>query len=330
MAGQLWAVSADGGYMYSDELSDVLRISLQPMTRFRQHSDAKDATDKGLNKGDKFYWNVYSDIGTQGRELAEDKAMPESKFTISQNNLTIQELGNSVPYSGKLDNFSKHPVKEIINKVLKNDANKALDIKSHAQFNATPLTVAPAGGTSTTAVTLETTGTCTITNNVAMRNGHVKAIVDIMKERNIPMFNGADYFSLAWPTTYRTLRNDLESIHQYVDEGFRMIMNGEIGRYEGVRFIEQTQIPKGGAEDSTTWNPYTDTADAWNNALSDWAFFFGEDTVAEGIVIPEEMRGKIPSDYGRSKGIAWYGLIGYGLVHNVAADARIIKWESAA
>jgi len=316
--------------MYSDELSDVLRTALQPMTRFRQHSDAKDATDKGLNAGDKFYWNVYSDVGTQGRELAEDKAMPETKYTITQNSLTIQEVGNSVPYSGKLDNFSKHPVKEVINKVLKNDANKGLDIKAHAQFNATPLTVAPASGTSTTAVTLETTGTCTVTNNVAMRNGHVKAIVDIMKERNIPMFNGQDYFSVAWPTTYRTFKNDLESIHQYVSEGFRMIMNGEIGRYEGVRFIEQTQIPKGGAEDSTTWNPYTSTADAWNNALSDWAFFFGEDTVAEGIVIPEEMRGKIPSDYGRSKGVAWYGLIGYGLVHSAAADARIIKWESAA
>jgi hypothetical protein len=30
-----------------------------------------------------------------------------------------------------------------------------------------------------------------------------------------------------------------------------------------------------------------------------------EDTVTEGIVIPEEIRGKLPGDYGRSKGVAW-------------------------
>jgi N4-gp56 family major capsid protein len=314
--------------MYSDELSDTLRMELQPMVRFRQHCDAKDATDKGLNKGDTYNWNIYSDVATQGGDINEKYAMPETNFTITQGSLTISELGNSVPYSGKLDNLSKHQVEEVIRKVLKNDAAKGLDAKAHAQFNSTKLTVAPTSGTSTTAVDLETTGTCTVTNNVAMGSGHVKAIVDIMKERNIPMFQGSDYFCIAWPSTFRTLKNDLESIHQYVDQGFRMIMNGEIGRYEGVRFIEQTNIAKGGAADSTTWS--ATTADAWNNGKSDWAFFFGEDTVAEAIAVPEEIRGKIPTDYGRSKGIAWYALLGFGIVHTDADNSRIIKWDSAA
>ncbi len=30
-----------------------------------------------------------------------------------------------------------------------------------------------------------------------------------------------------------------------------------------------------------------------------------EDTVAEAIAVPEEVRAKIPTDFGRSKGIAW-------------------------
>ena len=50
----------------------------------------------------------------------------------------------------------------------------------------------------------------------------------------------------------------------------------------------------------------------------------------EAIAIPEEIRGKIPSDYGRSKGVAWYYLGGFGLVHTVAAQARIMEWASAA
>ena len=55
-----------------------------------------------------------------------------------------------------------------------------------------------------------------------------------------------------------------------------------------------------------------------------------EDTVAEGIAIPEEIRGKIPTDYGRSKGVAWYYLGGFGIVHLQAAEGRILKWDSLA
>ena len=64
MAGQLWAVNSLGGYMYSLELSDILRTAVQPLCKFRQFCDAKDFTDKGLHKGQLFTWNVYNDIAT--------------------------------------------------------------------------------------------------------------------------------------------------------------------------------------------------------------------------------------------------------------------------
>lgn len=35
MAGQLWLTNTLGGYMYSDELSDVLRTHVQPLVKFR-------------------------------------------------------------------------------------------------------------------------------------------------------------------------------------------------------------------------------------------------------------------------------------------------------
>jgi hypothetical protein len=57
--------------------------------------------------------------------------MPETNFTIMQGTMTITEYGNSVPYTGKLDDLSEQPVKEIINKVLKNDAKKALDQQAY-------------------------------------------------------------------------------------------------------------------------------------------------------------------------------------------------------
>lgn len=297
-----------------------------------QFCDVKDATQQGKSKGQEFHWDVYQDVTSPaGSTLTETNTMPETNFTIVQGTLTITEAGNSVPFSGKLDDLSKQPVKTIINKVLKNDASKWFDASAVTQFNLTPLRVV---GTSSTTITLSTNGTATGTNSQAFNTGHAKLIVDTMKERNIPAYEGDDYYAIAWPTTLRALKNQLETIHQYTDAGFQMIMNGEIGRYENVRYVEQTNIPKGGAADSTTWNAFTRTADAWNGGFSDWIYFFGADTVAEAIAVPEEMRGKIPTDYGRSKGVAWYYLGGFGLVHTIDAannskNARIVKWDSA-
>ena len=323
MSGQVWSVNSLGGFMYSRQLSNVLRMAVQPLVKFRQFCDVRDASQQGKKKGDIFTWDVFSDVATAGGQLVETNTMPESNFTITQGTLTMSEAGNSVPYSGKLDNLSKFPVMELIQKVLKNDAVKTFDRLAWTQFNQTLLRVIPTNGTDTAAVTLYSNGTVTGTNTVAFNNGHAKSIVDTMKERNIPAYLGDDYYALAWPTTLRSFKNNLETIHQYSDTGFKLIMNGEIGRYENVRYVEQTNIAKGTGTDGTTQT-------TWSQGKSDWIFFFGNDTVAEAIAVPEEMRGKIPTDYGRSKGVAWYYLGGFGLVHTLAANTRIVKWDSVA
>lgn len=329
----VWDVDAQGGYMYSDELSEVLRTALQPLCKFRQLCEPDEgALNKGLNRGENYFWNIYSDVATQGRRLSETQPMPETNYTVGQASLTVFELGNSVPYTGKLTALAKHDVMAITTKALKNDARKAFDIEAWLEFDDTLLRASPANsGASTTQVTLAEDGSADTTNAVALGTGHIKAIVDEMQERNIPGYVDDDYCCITHPTTLRPFKNELETLHQYTELGLNKIFSGEIGRYEGTRFIQQNFIPKGGAADSTTFDPYTKTADAWNGAASSWAFFFGADTVNEAMVIPEEIRAKLPGDYGRSGGIAWYYLGGFGLFHETdAAQARIVKWDSAA
>lgn len=299
--------------MSAKNLSKEMRTAVIPLVRFRQFAEAKVASG-GLHKGLTFHWNVYGSVATAGGTLTETTTMPETNFTITQGTLTMYEYGNSVPYTGLLDDASEHPVRDIVHKVLKVDAKQTLDSAAHTQFNLSPLRVVPTAGTSSTAVTLTTNGTATATNSIALNNNHVKAIVDVMKERNIPAYQGGDYVALARPTALRTLKNNLESVKQYTDEGFRMILQGEVGRYEGVRFIEQTNIASA----------------AWSVGASDKVFFFGDDTVVEAVGVPEEIRGKLPGDFGRDRGVAWYYLGGFGIVHTLASQARIVVWDSAA
>lgn len=323
MAGQLWAVNSLGGFFYSLNLSDELREALQPMSRFRQFCDVKDASQLGKGKGATFTWDVVSNVATAGGTLTETATMPETQYTITQATLTINEYGNSVPYSGKLEALAKFEARKPVMQALRNDAIKTFDRAAWAQFKATPLHVCPAtAGTSTTVLTLTTNGTATATNNIAFQKEHAKLLVDLMKERNIPAYTNDDYVGLAWPTTLRKLKNDLESIHQYTVPGIQLIFNAEIGRYENVRYVEQTNIVKGISTDGASGT-------AWGSG-NDWIFFIGEDTVAEGVAIPEEMRAKIPTDYGRSKGVAWYYLGGFGLVQTAASEARVVMWDSVA
>lgn len=218
-------------------------------------------------------WNVYSDIATAGTTLLENEVMPESNFTIVQGSLTVTEYGNSVPYTNKLNNLSEHPVNEIIDKVLKNDATKAFDTAAHAEFDKTPLRICANGASACDAIDVD--GSVTGTNDSALKKAHVVIISDIMKERNIAGFTGDDYYCTGKPTTFSALKTELESIHQYTDTGLGMIMNGEIGRYRNCRFVEQTYISDTGT---------------WGGGLSGDAYFFGEDTVAEAIAIPEEIK----------------------------------------
>jgi len=316
MAGQLWVTNSLGGYLSANKLTKRLRLAVQPTTKFRQFCDVKDASQQGMHKGATFTWDMVANIATQGTTLVETTIMPESQMTITQGTLTIDEAGNSIPWTGKLDNLSEIPLRQFIDKGLKHDATKFFDTTAEAQFALTPLHVAAA--TSTTAVVLTTNSATATTNTIAFGKGHARAVVNLMKERNIPPYQVDDYITIARPSTFATLDSDLEGVSQYTETGYKKIVNGERGRYNNMRFIEQTNIAA--AKNGT-----------WGQAKSDWMYFFGEDTVAEGIAVPEEIRGKIPTDYGRSKGVAWYYLGGFGIVHNSeVSEARILMWDSLA
>eukprot|EP00918_Siedleckia_nematoides_P046031 GHVU01100895.1.p1 GENE.GHVU01100895.1~~GHVU01100895.1.p1 ORF type:complete len:317 (+),score=16.79 GHVU01100895.1:384-1334(+) len=316
MAGQLFT-DTGSGYMTTETLSDELRNDLQPKSRFRQFCDVEAAI--GKNAGETFSWNVYGDTASDAVALQENEEVPTTSFGVTQGSVTMTEVAIAVPYSGKLEDLSEHDLKKIIHKTLKNSAARSMDTLAHAQFDSAILNYV---GTSTSGYNLDTDGTPTGNNNSALNLYHIKTISDLMNERNIPVFNGSDYYCIARPSTMRPFRNELEPYHVYTNEGWDRVVNGETGRYEGIRFVQQTHIAA-----ETNWT---------TNGLSDAAYFCGADTVTEAVAVPEEIRAKIPGDYGRSKGIAWYYLGGFGITHADTTStatknqARILKWDTVA
>jgi hypothetical protein len=247
--------------------------------------------------------------------------------------MTITEYGNSVPYTGKLDDLSEQPVKEIVQKVLKNDAKKAFDIGAWEQFNARarcasrpPPATRPTRGAD---------------HERHLHHDQQRGHGQGPREGDRRHDEGAEH-----PAPHRRRLRVPEPpdhvppvqerprgrppVHgpRLPDDPERR--NRPLREHPVRRADEHPQGWRGGLADL---RPEHGHQRPWNNAKSSWAFFMGDDTVAEGIAVPEEMRGKIPSDFGRDKGIAWYYVGGFGLVHtrddaSGSRNARIVKWDS--
>ena len=308
MAGQVWQVNADGGYLANPKLSRQIRHAAQPMMKFRQFVRKEPAAGKG--KGDTVDFNKISNVQTAGGSIAELSKMPETKVLIRRGQLTIDELGNSIPYTGKLDTLSEFSVDNIITKALRDDIAKVLDIEVATAFTSTDLFFVP---NSSTSGTFENTLSTTGTNQLNM--SHVRQIVDAMKTgifnstlNPVPAWDGENYICIASVKALRGIKDDpdYEEVKKYADPD--SLLTGEVGRIEGVRFIETNHT-------SALSNA------KGSNSIGE-AVIFGADPVIEGMAVPEEIRRKIPQDYGRDKGIGWYALLGYKLVWDRATDTE--------
>lgn len=322
------------GYRHSNQVSDMLRESLRPRAKIRQFATLEDGENSGvgLNRGDTFYWNVYDTPARQNYRLEETQRIQSSKMTKQQRALTVTEMGRAIEHTEKANLLSSEDWSKIIESGLAFMASAQFDVETFLSFMETPLRASPVAGTSVDTLVFTENGVPSTTNDVALTTGHVKEIVDEMKVRNIPPHRDTDgnYFCISDPRNFRGIKNELEDIHQHTETGLAYIKHGEIGKYEDCIFIEQNMVPRGGAADSTLFDPHTNTADPWNNGKASWAIFFGDDAVTEAAVVPEEVRAKLPEDYGRDKGAAWYYLGGFASTHPDADNARAIIFDSAA
>lgn len=282
-----------------------------------QLCDIKEAI--GTRKGNTFNWDIFTNIATAGTQgLTESNAMPTSSFTIAVGTCVVTEYGNSIPMTRKLKDMSEYDIQQVLRNTLVNDMAKTIDIAVWDKFVSTLLVAqaSGAGGTDTANIVLyeDGTGTSAVNATGGLSTGHVLSIVDTMKERNIPTFDGESYVCVSHPSTLGKIRNSLIATNQYTESGYKKIMSGEIGSFGGVRFIEQTNIGK-----------VTATSPGQGNG---WALFVGGEACVEAVAVPEELIEKEVTDYGRSLGLAWYANLGFALPFGTASatNQRSIMW----
>lgn len=227
--------------------------------------------------------------------------MPQTNFTVGQGTGIIVEYGNSVPYTGKLEALGQIMIEPAVEQSLRDDMVKALESAAGAQFVATDF-IAVCSSTSTVVITTNSTAGATATADLTGSN--VRQIVDFMKKKLIPKYDGMSYICIASTASLSGMFSDTGTggwvdVSKYQVEFAKNIFNGEIGKYYNVRFVEET-----GYFSNTIGSGATHGA----------AVFFGADAVYEAVTIPEEIRVKVSVDFGRDQALAWYFLGGWKMV----------------
>lgn len=304
MAQLQFGVAAEGGRLSTPHLSKMLRYRAQPLMRIRHLAEPMEG-GKNTGRGDTLYFSKVGDITVTGSSLVESSTIPSGKPPITQGSVIMAEWGFQVPFTGKLNTLSEYDVKKLINKTLTNHAAKTLE---RAAGTAATSRLLKFSCTASGAGMMTTNGTFGATASFQMNDNHVKDVVDFFNNNSIPPFDSqGNYMCVATVPAMRGLRDVLESTLQYTDEGMKAKegigigrglskVPGELGKLYNVRFALATSFLATNVGTSTNKGE---------------ALFFGGDALKEFPAINEEIRVKVPQDYDRDQGIAWYAMTAF-------------------
>lgn len=241
--------------------------------------------------------------------MTETNTIPETQFVTNQGTGQIFEYGNAVPFTQKLQNLAQFQIEPVTEQKLRDDMVKVLESACGGQYVLTDF-VAVQSATNSVVFTTNGTATATATANLTAYN--TRQIVDFMKKKLIPKYDGRNYVCIASVGALSGMHSDTGTggwvdVSKYTVTFAPNIFNGEVGNYYMTRFVEETGY----------------LSNVIGNAASyGQALFFGSDIVYEAVAVPEEIRVKIPTDFGRDQGLAWYSLLGFKLVWSFSTDSE--------
>src|SRR5690242_14655988 len=303
MAGQNWTMAADGGHFANKPLSSKLRYVNTSQYVFRQFT--RPEPGYGKQRGESIDFDKVSMAETQGGVIGEFQDIPETKFSITKDNLQVTEYGNSIPWTGKLETLSEFNPNQPVQKVIMNDQKKVLDEAVATEMKTSKLCYIATGAATQT---WDVDGTASTTATTNFNYFHLKEMVDAAEMgifgsgntgKIIPKFPDGKYVVILSIKAKRGLFDDPEFQEAAKFSYPRKLFNGEIMEETvyNCRFV------------------ICDNSSALSNAKGSnsigEALLIGDDSIIEGVALKEELRYKLAVKYGRDKGLAWYAILGF-------------------
>ena len=147
----------------------------------------------------------------------------------------------------------------------------------------------------------------------------VREVIELLATNKAPKTTSGDYITVVHPHQAKSIRKDSAWVNLALYKDPEMVVAGEIGKIEDMRFIETSMITY---IKKTTQDIWADNADTGvntglpANAATDvyQAISVGDFAVGYATALPVEMRDDGVTDFGRTHKLAWYSIFGVGLL----------------
>lgn len=299
-----WTFDQPTGVFKNHKLSNKIREASIVKTIFAQFVDAEPGY--GKKNGESITITRISNVPVPTSSvLVEGMPMSETTFSLSTQAITVAENGSAIPFTSLSMDLAYFDEQNKIQKKLMQQMKISMDNAAATAAKSGRIVAAPDGISSITFNTAAAPTTATVNLNVY----HVEQIRDYMfSTLYLEPYANDDYMCVISTKAKRGIMSDPDwkDWHKYTDPQSKF--NGEVGRLEGIRFIE--------TNNSTALSNSKGTGSVLGEAV-----FFGDDFLTMAVAQDPELRVKVTTDYGRSKGIAWYGIYGFGQIFSDVANA---------
>jgi len=310
-AGQAGTVV--GANLVTQAYDRLVEFALRSVPTFRAAADKKPAMQS--HPGSSVLFQIYNDLAVQTSTLTEtvdpDAVAVPATTTVS---VTLNEYGNSIISTRKLDLFSLADVEPALANIVAYNMNDSLDTVIASVLNGgTNVIRESAGALSTSAAITTVTGSDTI------KSRDIRYAVAKLRANNVLPRRSSLYASYIHPEVSHDLRAETGTggwriPHEYVDPSG--IYAGEIGTYEGVAFIESPRLPNSqagsgaGASQTRVYSTY----------------IMGQQALAEAVAEePHTVIGPVTDKLMRLRPIGWYGVAGWARYR----EASLYRIETA-
>jgi N4-gp56 family major capsid protein len=247
-------------------------------------------------------FTIFNDLAAATSALTETSDVTAVAMSDSQVSVTLAEYGNAVLTTAKLRGTSFLDVDTVAANVVGYNAGISIDSVVRSVLEAgTNVNYATGGAT-------DPTSRATIAAEDIIAADDLRKVTAQLRGDNVPTFNGL-YMGYIHPDVSYDLRSETGAAawrdpHVYVDTD--MIYNGEIGAFEGIRFIETPRAPlfvDGGASN----------VDAYGTLVMGRQALAKAHSITDGNgPNPSIVRGPVVDTLERFQPIGWYWLGGYG------------------
>jgi len=300
-----------------------VRLSLRSVPMFRSAATTK-VVDQ-THPGSSVVFSIHPEMAVATTALSDNNITDPTGVAladVSRVTVTLKEYGNFTVVSKALrefalDNNLDGNVANLITYNLANSIDYVVRQVLYTTNNNLHVFASTGALSVKTGAQLTTTGLGdTLVNTGVLTANAIRYVVAKLRAKNVPTVDGQNYVAFIHPSVAadfraQTATNGASAIwaapHSFVDsEG---IYAGEIGTFEGVRFIETPRVPAPG-------DILRDRADANNVTQAGYTtFVMGADALAEAV--SEEfgvvLDGLVVDPLKRRMAIGWYGIAGWAL-----------------